>query len=243
MPVHSHEPGCPHPEGRLEPRSCGSLPKGRCKSCRAITEGPRSATTLTRPDTTACSGGNDAQTVYPVRHRCGMSRSKRKDGETDEQYTARIESAREADRRSYARNAENYARRARERRAADPQGHRESSRAWSKKNRDHINEGRRRKLDPPAGHPGTCEVCGILPEVRADGRRGLNQDHRHDNNLIRGWLCHRCNILMCAIDLRFNDPELFAKLMSYSRRGEPVEPVRSGNPLRRRRQFPSPDQE
>lgn len=99
---------------------------------------------------------------------------------------------------------------------------------------------RTRQRALPEDHPGTCDVCGIRPTARSNGHRGISQDHRHDNNVIRGYLCHSCNIKVAVLDLAFTDPELFAALKAYSLRGAPVVPVASEHPTRRRKAVPHP---
>jgi recombination endonuclease VII len=87
---------------------------------------------------------------------------------------------------------------------------------------------------PPEDHPGTCDCCGVPVERRKNGKTGLNQEHRHDTGEIRGWTCHRCNLQVAVLDLRFTDPDRFALLMSWSNRGAPVTRVPVTNPARRR---------
>lgn len=102
---------------------------------------------------------------------------------------------------------------------------------------------RRRSMDAralPEGHPGTCDVCGVIPEPNANGSRGIHQDHRHDNNIVRGYICGRCNRYLATIDLRYTDPSLFAKLMVYSTRGEPALTTTTDSAGRRKRPLSSP---
>lgn len=92
----------------------------------------------------------------------------------------------------------------------------------------------------PENHPGTCDICGILPEPHKNGNRGLSQDHRHDTGEIRGYLCSGCNTMMAAFDLRFSDPERFARMTAYSARGAPVVLVPVTKPKRRKKAVPHP---
>jgi hypothetical protein len=98
-----------------------------------------------------------------------------------------------------------------------------------KKNR----EAERLKRAVPDDHPGTCDLCGVRPPLMRNGARGLQQDHRHDNNAIRGYLCSRCNRNVSSLDLAFTDPDYFAKLKAWSLKGAPVVPVRSRQPRKR----------
>jgi hypothetical protein len=70
-------------------------------------------------------------------------------------------------------------------------------------------------------HNGRCAVCDSVPKAKQDGRDPLNIDHRHDNGVVRGMLCARCNLLVATFDLEFTDSELFRRLRDYSRRGAP----------------------
>lgn len=101
-------------------------------------------------------------------------------------------------------------------------------------------EADRRRRALPEGHSGACELCGDVPQPRAGGARGLNQDHRHDTGAVRGYLCVRCNNAVAVLDLRFTDPDRFAALSRWSLRGAPVVPVQQANPKRRRRRTGHP---
>lgn len=71
------------------------------------------------------------------------------------------------------------------------------------------------------GDPTECGVCGVyLPDERL-----RCVDHRHDNDVVRGVVCTRCNAALGAIDLRYTDPDLWASLLAWSARGEPVVPT------------------
>jgi hypothetical protein len=100
--------------------------------------------------------------------------------------------------------------------------------------REYAREHNRRLRAPPEDHPGTCEICGVDCPPQANGRDSLYQDHRHDNNVIRGWLCNRCNVRVAVLDLAFTDPDYFAALKAWSLKGAPVVPTRSESPKRRR---------
>lgn len=142
-----------------------------------------------------------------------MRRPVQRDGESDAAYADRLERHLESNRRAGRkwRNANLEAER------ADTRERMQRSRAL------------------PAGHPGTCDVCGVRPPPRKNGRRGLCEDHRHDNNVIRGWLCNRCNSMVGAFDLRYTDPDLYRALMAWSARGESPIVVVSKAPKRRRK--------
>lgn len=112
------------------------------------------------------------------------------------------------------------------RRIADP----EKKRA----DRELTEQRRRERIALPDGHSGECDVCGVIPAPMKDGKRGICQDHRHDNGVIRGFLCRRCNIEMAVIDLRYTDPDRFAAMLAYSVRGEPVIPTSAERPKRRK---------
>lgn len=90
------------------------------------------------------------------------------------------------------------------------------------------------------GNPTTCGVCGkdLTP---VDGERDPRcVDHRHDNDVIRGVVCSRCNGLLGAIDLRYTDPELWAKLLAWSTKGEPTAPTGRKRAKSRKLAEPSP---
>ena len=59
---------------------------------------------------------------------------------------------------------------------------------------------------------GGCAVCGREPTET----RPLHVDHRHDNQVVRGLLCSRCNTMVAALDV---EPALLSKLTAYSKRG------------------------
>lgn len=95
-----------------------------------------------------------------------------------------------------------------------------------------------RRGAPPAD--GRCQCCGELAPPRANGSSGLNLDHRHDNNLVRGWVCTRCNTQLGTLDLAFTDPDRFAALKAWSVRNAPVTPARSPRPDRKVRRAADP---
>jgi hypothetical protein len=88
------------------------------------------------------------------------------------------------------------------------------------------------------GNPTTCGVCGkdLTP---VEGQRDPRcVDHRHDNEVIRGVVCSRCNGALGYIDLRYTAPELWAKLLAWSAKGEPAMPT--GRKRTRTRRLPEP---
>lgn len=103
-----------------------------------------------------------------------------------------------------------------ERYRADPE--------YRNKIRTRMNDYRKRTRTVPEDHDGACEVCGITPKRKKNGHSGLFVDHRHDNGVIRGYLCVRCNSMVATLDLAHTNPELFAKLMEWSNRGLNPEP-------------------
>lgn len=93
---------------------------------------------------------------------------------------------------------------------------------------------------PPPDHPGTCDLCGVRPKPRCNGTTGINQDHRHDNNVVRGWLCTRCNTQVAVLDLAFTDPDRFALLKAWSLKHAPAVRATSTRPDRRKKHEPDP---
>lgn len=59
---------------------------------------------------------------------------------------------------------------------------------------------------------GPCEICGTTVSGGRHGR--FHVDHCHKNNVVRGSLCHSCNILVGAIE-KIVDTKLFDKIMGY----------------------------
>jgi hypothetical protein len=41
-----------------------------------------------------------------------------------------------------------------------------------------------------------CAICGRMPPQTKSGRCGLQVDHNHSTNKVRGLLCARCNSLV-----------------------------------------------
>lgn len=56
---------------------------------------------------------------------------------------------------------------------------------------------------------GGCAVCGKTEE---DSGRRLGIDHCHTTSVVRGLLCHNCNI---GIGVFKNSPELLLKAIQY----------------------------
>lgn len=44
-----------------------------------------------------------------------------------------------------------------------------------------------------AAHTGRCHICGITEN---ENRKRLCMDHCHQSGKFRGWLCHKCNLLV-----------------------------------------------
>lgn len=103
----------------------------------------------------------------------------------------------------------------------------------SERLRDQQRRSKAKKVAAAGGRPEKCEVCGAEPGTDSRGYQLIHLDHRHDNNVVRGWLCIKCNVRMSTIDLRYTDPELFRALMTYSLRGEPSMPTSSPVPTRK----------
>lgn len=54
---------------------------------------------------------------------------------------------------------------------------------------------------------GSCDVCG-----KKHTRPKLNIDHNHKTGIIRGVLCHSCNVVLGLVK---DKPELLGKLQEY----------------------------
>lgn len=54
---------------------------------------------------------------------------------------------------------------------------------------------------------GPCDVCG-----GKDSYRALNVDHDHETRIVRGALCHNCNIIL---GLAHENPSLLESLAAY----------------------------
>lgn len=179
-----------------------------------------------------------------------MPLPKQRQGESDEAYALRLEAAREKKREWYreqrANNPEWCEReraRDRERWANDSERRARSRRRerWANnperrsRERERRREQNRKRIAIPDDHPGTCDVCGVTPPVKRDGRRGLCQDHRHDTGAIRGYLCNRCNTQVAVLDLAYTDPDRFAALRAYAIRSAPPVAMPARNANRRRK--------
>ena len=55
---------------------------------------------------------------------------------------------------------------------------------------------------------GKCAICGLEPTTQ----RGLHIDHCHETNIVRGLLCHSCNI---AIGNFKDSKDLLIKAINY----------------------------
>jgi hypothetical protein len=56
---------------------------------------------------------------------------------------------------------------------------------------------------------GRCAICG---KHQSELKRGLFVDHNHDTNVVRGLLCHNCNVGMGNLQ---DDIKLLSKAMQY----------------------------
>lgn len=61
---------------------------------------------------------------------------------------------------------------------------------------------------------GTCAICQFAPD-----KKPLYVDHRHDNGVVRGLLCPRCNSMVSTIDECNRRPDLEIRLRAFSKRG------------------------
>lgn len=178
-----------------------------------------------------------------------MSWPKRRDGESDADFAARIDlaRARERERGRNLPSKREYDRK-RRRKPEVRERNREYQRHWYRNLDPAVKDARLERQrqrsaarrNPPPEHPGTCDLCGVVPPPRSNGHLGLNQDHRHDNNVVRGWLCTRCNNQVAVMDLAFLDPDRYAALKAWSLRGAPVIPHRTERSRPRRQPVPDP---
>lgn len=65
-------------------------------------------------------------------------------------------------------------------------------------------------LEMLAEQDGKCKICGIEPTTQ----RGLHVDHCHTTGVVRGLLCHGCNV---ALGSMRDDPEILLKAVEYLR--------------------------
>lgn len=90
--------------------------------------------------------------------------------------------------------------------------------------RERVRSPRARVLESLGGGD-RCEVCGdTFPAQMWTDTRCV--DHRHDNDVIRGVVCRRCNRDLAVLDLRFTDPDRFAALSAFSLRSQPAVPTK-----------------
>lgn len=77
----------------------------------------------------------------------------------------------------------------------------------------------------------TCEVCGAAPPPRKDGRSGLQLEHHHGSNVVRGLVCQRCNRDVGDLDAIDADPAWGEALVAFATRHEttPRDHVRDKN--------------
>jgi hypothetical protein len=62
---------------------------------------------------------------------------------------------------------------------------------------------------------GGCTVCGVLATSEIHGVLGV--DHNHETGVVRGLLCHSCNV---ALGHGRDDPRKLRKLAEYLERTE-----------------------
>lgn len=90
---------------------------------------------------------------------------------------------------------------------------------WTKKHKENIQAAKNgkkykpslridyRKQEEAAGskRPKHCVVCG-----RRDKK--ICWDHNHETGAFRGWLCHKCNVILGMAE---DNPEILMKLIEY----------------------------
>lgn len=83
-------------------------------------------------------------------------------------------------------------------------------REWTQRQRDHAH----RYAEYLQLQDGRCAICGTGEPggTRLHGNR-FALDHDHDTGLVRGLLCHRCNVGLGYL----NTPELLAAAAEYLR--------------------------
>jgi hypothetical protein len=57
---------------------------------------------------------------------------------------------------------------------------------------------------------GKCKICCTKPTTQ----RGLHVDHCHESGIVRGLLCHGCNVALGSMK---DDPEILLKAVEYLR--------------------------
>ena len=57
---------------------------------------------------------------------------------------------------------------------------------------------------------GKCKICDTEPTTQ----RGLHVDHCHTTGIVRGLLCHGCNVALGSMK---DDPEILLKAVEYLR--------------------------
>ncbi len=65
-------------------------------------------------------------------------------------------------------------------------------------------------LEMLAEQDGKCKICGVEPTTQ----RGLHVDHCHTTGVVRGLLCHGCNVALGSMK---DDPEILLKAVEYLR--------------------------
>jgi hypothetical protein len=70
-------------------------------------------------------------------------------------------------------------------------------------------------IDGIAARSGACEICGRPAEKRRGKTMNLYLDHDHHTGFVRGWLCHRCNLILGLVD---DDIGLLTVAIDYLKR-------------------------
>jgi len=58
--------------------------------------------------------------------------------------------------------------------------------------------------------PEQCEVCGAFGK---DSKIGICLDHNHETGEFRGWICHRCNVVLGMVKDKIEILELLIKYL------------------------------
>jgi len=65
---------------------------------------------------------------------------------------------------------------------------------------------------------GKCAICsGVGFKMHKNKKHGLNLDHDHKTNKVRGWLCDNCNR---GLGLFQDNPDILEVAIAYIRRNE-----------------------
>lgn len=71
-----------------------------------------------------------------------------------------------------------------------------------------LKEWEKRYLEAGRPRPDACDICG-------PSKRRIEFDHCHKRGHFRGWLCHRCNVVLGRVE---DDPSLLMKMAAYLQR-------------------------